>query len=72
MMDKIVRQAIQGTFDVNETTRELDQKSIDKWTKCITDYVLKNCSQDNCNCKYAGKERLISTALTFASANAVV
>lgn len=64
MMNKIVRQAIQQTFDVNEVTRDIDQKSLDKWTKGITDYILKNCSHDNCNCKYAGVSLISIIAFT--------
>ncbi len=50
---KSIRKAIKDTFDGQECV-ETDKKYLDKWTKSITDGVLKQC-QDNCNCKYAGK-----------------
>ncbi len=49
---KSIRKAIKDTFDGQECV-ETDKKYLDKWTKSITDGVLKQC-QDNCNCKYAG------------------
>ena len=48
---KSIRKAIKDTFDGQDCV-DVEKKNLDKWTKSITDSVLKQC-QDNCNCKYA-------------------
>lgn len=54
MADKAIRSAIQATFEGCDC-KDIDKKALDKWTKSVTDSVLKYCSQENAKCKYAGK-----------------
>ena len=46
MADKVIRLAIKSTFEGTDG-KDLDQKLLDKWTKTVTDSVLKQCSQDD-------------------------
>jgi len=47
---KNVRKAIKDTFDGQDCV-DTERKNLDKWTKQISENVLKQC-QDSCNCKY--------------------